>query len=139
MAPQFIGPGEPLFAFEIDGNYVVGSVVAPIGIVHRNEQEIATIKPTELPARKRLAFRAKSLVIGHLNYAKQQFPLSCTLWMGLIGTDFTLRDTSGRRLAFWKRWNTQTKILISANASRELFDVILGLVLYTEVEKVSTC
>ncbi|EMI47371.1 hypothetical protein RRSWK_00102 [Rhodopirellula sp. SWK7] len=59
--------------------------------------------------------------------------------MGLIGTDFALRDTSGRHLAFWKRWNTRTKILISANASRELFDAILGLVLYTEVEKVSTC
>ena len=48
MQPRSTGLGESLFAFEIDNNYVVGSMVSPIGIVQRNEIEIATIEPVQI-------------------------------------------------------------------------------------------
>ena len=137
--PNVTGPGESLFAFKIDGNSVVGSIVETIGIVHRNGIEIATIEPVRVPTSKRLAFRTQSVIVGCLNYSDKKFPMSCTLWMGLIGTDFTLQDVTGRRIASWSRWSTRTKLLISANVSDELFQVILGLVVYTEVEKGSSC
>ena len=137
--PNVTGPSESLFAFKIDGNSVVGSIVETIGIVHRNGIEIATIEPVHVPTRKRLAFRTQSVIVGCLNYSDEKFPMSCTLWMGLIGTAFTLQDVAGRRIASWSRWRTRTKLLISANVSDELFHVILGLVLYTEVEKGSSC
>ena len=136
MRPSRVGRGEPLFSFTIDENRVVtGSINAPLGLLHRNERQIATIHHDFIPTRKRLMFRAKSVSVGSLLYESQNLPISCTLWMGLVGTDFVLRDTDGRRIAFWKRWNTRTRILISANVSSELSDAILGLVLYTEVEK----
>ena len=139
MTPSFAGPGKALFAFEIDGNHVLGLIDPPVGILHRNDKQFATIQPNHIPTRKRLAFRTNSLIVGHLNYGSQQLPLSCTLWMGLVGTDFLLRDTNGRHLAFWKRWNTRTRVLISSNLSREFCDAILGMVLYLEVDKDISC
>ncbi|MEM7477586.1 MAG: hypothetical protein AAF483_21575 [Planctomycetota bacterium] len=133
--PPSTGRGEGLFSFEIAGNLIACSIDAGVGVLQRNGLEFATIVSAAVPARKRLAFRAKSLHLGNLNFANQQFPLSCTLWMGLVGTRFILRDPNSRHLAYWNRSSRRSNVVISAKASSELRDAILGLVLYTEVQK----
>lgn len=140
MRASRIGPGQPLFSFATDGAYVVtGSRCAPWGLLYRGECQIATLQPYFISTRKRLTFCSQSIKVFELNYESQSFPISCSLWMGFVGTNFTLRAPNGRHLAFWKRRNAKTRILISASVPSELCDVIIGAVLYTEVEKNASC
>lgn len=140
IPPANLNLGRPLFSFGIDDEQtVVGSVDAPLGVLYRNNLYLATIQPEIIPARKRLMIRSKHVHFGNLVLGGTTLPISCTLWLGLVSTDFKLCNDSGRHMAIWKRSYTRTRILVTANVSAELFCAILGLVLYTEIEKDFSC
>lgn len=131
---------DPLFSFRTpEGCVVTGAMNGPLGIMHRNERRIATIEPDDVPTRKRLMLRARSVKIGTLCYGEHPLPISCSLWMGVIGTDFVIRNTDQKHIAVWKRWGARTRLLISANVPPELADAIIGTVLYTEIDKDISC
>lgn len=140
MNASSVGVVNPLFSFTtLEGCIVTGAMNGPRGILYRNERQIATIEPEDISTRQRLKPRAKSVSIGWLCFGSHHLPITCSLWMGLIGTDFVIRDLDKKHLAFWKRWNTRTRLLISANVCTELADAIVGTVLYTEIDKGLSC
>lgn len=117
----------------IDG-YIRGTQ----GILHLNDVEIATIVPNLVPTKTRMRFRAPAVRFGTLTFGAQNLPLSCTLWLGLFGTDFVLHDSLGKRLAVWRHRGYRTRVLVSRRAGNLLAKAIVGLVIYTVVEKDSS-
>ncbi len=128
-----IGSERFLFAFCLAGNKLVrGYVSGNVGILRLASDETARILPNQHLPRLRLRYRQRSVSLGHVRHRSSDLPITCSLLLGVCGTDFVLRDDEGARLAFWRRSGRRVDVLLSRLATFAYIDLVLATAIYLD-------